>query len=172
MALGLMRTFQIPRLFGDMTVTENLLVPALAAGPARLTAEARARAEDALAFGRLAHLRDLPARHLSGGQKMLVQILRGLMAPKLEVFVMDEPFTGINPVLKETILDAILKLNRERNTTFLLISHEMATIRRMCGIIDVMHNGAVLAEGTLEQIAGDPAVTEAYLGAKHVPAGG
>jgi branched-chain amino acid transport system ATP-binding protein len=179
MHLGVMRTFQIPRLFGDMTVIENLLVPALAsgmdgsgrkgsAGFSGALIDARRRADDALEFGRMTHVRDLPARYLSGGQKMLVQILRGLMAPKLDVFVMDEPFTGINPVLKETIIDAILKLNRERNTTFLIISHEMSTIRRMCKTISVMHNGSVLAEGPLEELAGNPQVTEAYLGATDV----
>ncbi len=173
MHLGVMRTFQIPRLFGDMTVTENLLVPALAPGVEGVgftgaLAAARKRADDALEFGRMTHVRDLPARNLSGGQKMLVQILRGLMAPRLDVFVMDEPFTGINPVLKETIIDAILKLNRERGTTFLIISHEMSTIRRMCKTISVMHMGSVLAEGSLEQLAGNPEVMEAYLGAADV----
>jgi branched-chain amino acid transport system ATP-binding protein len=167
MELGLMRTFQIPRLFGDMTVLENLLVPALAGGAAGLTPDTRKRAVEALQFGRLMHVQDLPARNLSGGQKMLVQILRGLMAPKLEVFVMDEPFTGINPVLKETILSAIEKLNRGRGTTFLIVSHEMSTIS-MCRIIDVMHNGSMLAEGTLAELAVNPQVTEAYLGAADV----
>lgn len=170
LALGLMRTFQIPKLFDDMTVYENLLVPALSDSQVgrRPHAEVRDLAEQSLAFSKLAHVSHLLAKEISGGQKMLLQIMRGFMVTDLKLYIMDEPFTGINPTLKDIIMEAIAKMNQERGTTFLLISHEMPTIRRMCTTVNVMHMGSMIAEGPLEQVANNPQVVEAYLGGTDV----
>ena len=170
LARGLMRTFQIPKLFDDMSVLENLLVPALSDSQYQRPSlgTIHRRAEEALAFCRLAHLRHALAKTLSGGQKMLLQLMRGFMVDPLYLYIMDEPFTGIHPALKELMIDAIMKLNAERGITFLIISHEMPTIRKLCGIIDVMHAGRLIAEGSLTEVANDPWVLEAYLGARDV----
>ena len=172
LAMGLMRTFQVPKLFNDMTVLENLLVPALSDSQyhRRTRSEVMALAEESLEFASISHIRHLLAKQISGGQKMLLQIMRGFMVSDLSLYVMDEPFTGINPVLKDIIIDAILKMNRERGVTFLIVSHEMPTIRRMCPMINVMHNGEMIAEGSLEAVAGNPQVVEAYLGATDIHA--
>ena len=170
LALGLMRTFQVPKLLDDMTVYENLLVPALSDSQIgrRSRAEVQDLAEQSLAFSKLTQVRDLLAKEISGGQKMLLQIMRGFMVADLELYIMDEPFTGINPALKDIIIEAIVTMNQERGTTFLLISHEMPTIRKMCSMVNVMHMGSMIAEGPLEEVANNPEVIEAYLGGTDV----
>jgi ABC-type branched-subunit amino acid transport system ATPase component len=170
LARGLMRTFQIPKLFDDMTVYENLLVPALSDSQIgrRSSREVQDLAEQALVFSKLSPVRHHLAKEISGGQKMLLQIMRGFMVADLQLYIMDEPFTGINPALKDIIIEAILTMNQQHGTTFLLISHEMPTIRRMCRTISVMHMGALIAEGPMAEVANNPAVIEAYLGGTNV----
>lgn len=164
---GLLRTFQIPKLFGNMSVMENLLIPHFArahpisGGDQR---QALQRAEKLLTLTDLFHLKDEPAKHLSGGQQALLQIARGFMIDSLSLFLLDEPFAGVNPVIKETITELILRKNREEGITFVVVSHEMAQIRRLCHRVSMMAEGAVIAEGTMEEVAADDRVIEAYLG--------
>jgi branched-chain amino acid transport system ATP-binding protein len=167
-ARGVARTFQIPKLFGNMTVLENVLVPALAEldrGPGRSRAAIYERALRLLDFVTLASLRHKPAKELSGGQSMLLQIARGLMVHPLNLFLMDEPFAGVHPAIKDTIMDTILRMNREESVTFLIVSHEMATLRRLVSRVSVMHEGRLIAEGSFEEVANHATVLEAYLGA-------
>jgi branched-chain amino acid transport system ATP-binding protein len=166
-ARGVARTFQIPKLWGSMTVLENALLPALAErdrGPGRPTAEIMARARRLLDFVTLDRLRHSPARELSGGQSMLLQIARGLMVHPIHLFLMDEPFAGVHPTLKDVIMETILRMNREEGVTFLIVSHEMGTLRRLCPRVSVMHEGQLLAEGSFEEVANHSLVLEAYLG--------
>ena len=164
---GVARTFQIPKLFGNMTVLENVLVPALAEldrGPGRPMSHILTRARELLEFVALDGLRHALAKELSGGQSMLVQIARGLMVRPLHLFLMDEPFAGVHPTIKDTIMAAIVSINRREGATFLIVSHEMATLRRLCSRVSVMHEGRLLAEGSFQEIANHPLVLEAYLG--------
>ena len=166
-ARGVARTFQIPKLFSNMTVLENVLVPALAEldrGPGRPLAEIRARARRLLELVTLDRLRHALAKELSGGQSMLLQIARGLMVHPIHLFLMDEPFAGVHPTIKDTIMETIVRMNREEGVTFLIVSHEMATLRRLTPRVSVMHEGRLIAEGSLEQVANHPVVLEAYLG--------
>jgi ABC-type branched-subunit amino acid transport system ATPase component len=166
-ARGVVRTFQIPKLFGNMTVLENVMVPALAAldrGPGPSRAELAARARQLLAFVTLDHLRHALAKELSGGQGMLLQIARGLMVHPSHLFLLDEPFAGVHPTVKDTIMAAILRMNQEEGMTFLIVSHEMTTLRRLCPRVSVMHEGRLIAEGSFEEAANHPRVLEAYLG--------
>lgn len=164
---GVARTFQIPKLFGDMTVLENVLVPALAeldrAG-ARPLAQTRERARRLLDFVLLDRLRHDQARELSGGQAMLLQIARALMVHPLKFLLMDEPFAGVHPTIKDTILETIVRMNREEGVTCLVVSHEMATLRQLCPRVSVMHEGRLIAEGPLEEVANHSLVLAAYLG--------
>ena len=167
-ARGVARTFQIPKLWGNMTVLENVLVPALAErdrGAGRPSAEILDRARRLLAFVTLDRLRHAFAKELSGGQSMLLQIARGLMVHPIHLFLMDEPFAGVHPTIKDTIMETILRMNREEGVTFLIVSHEMATLRRLCPRVSVMHEGHLIAEGSFEEVANHPLVLEAYLGA-------
>ncbi len=164
---GVARTFQIPKLFGNMTVLENVLVPALAEldrGGGRPLAEIRERARRLLEFVALDGLRHSLAKELSGGQSMLIQIARGLMVHPMHLFLMDEPFAGVHPAIKDTIMEAIRLMNRREGVTFLIVSHEMATLRRLCPRVSVMHEGRLIAEGSFEEVANHSLVLEAYLG--------
>lgn len=166
-ARGVARTFQTPKLFGSMTVLENVLLPALAGAGReghRPMAEIRARARRLLDFVTLDGHRHASAKELSGGQSMLLQIARGLMVHPIHLFLMDEPFAGVHPTIKDTIMETILRMNREEGVTFLIVSHEMATLRRLCRRVSVMHEGKLIAEGSFEEIANHAVVLEAYLG--------
>jgi ABC-type branched-subunit amino acid transport system ATPase component len=164
---GVARTFQTPKLFGSMTVLENVLLPALtdaAREGQRPMAEIRARARRLLDFVTLDGHRHASARELSGGQSMLLQIARGLMVHPIHLFLMDEPFAGVHPTIKDTIMETILRMNQTEGVTFLIVSHEMATLRRLCRRVSVMHEGKLIAEGSFEEVANHSAVLEAYLG--------
>ena len=166
-ARGVARTFQIPKLWGHMTVLENVLVPALAEhdrGAGRPMSAILDRARQLLAFVTLDRLRHALAKELSGGQSMLLQIARGLMIHPIHLFLMDEPFAGVHPTIKDTIIETILRMNREEGVSFLIVSHEMGTLRRLCPRVSVMHEGRLIAEGSFEDVANHALVLEAYLG--------
>lgn len=161
-SLGVMRTFQISRIFRNMTVFENLMVPALAQGQG--LAEAKRHAEELLEFARLTKLKDEPARNLSGGQSMLLQIVRGFIHQDLRLYLMDEPFAGVHDVIKGVILKTIKAMNEERKITFLIVSHEMTTVSSVCHQVTVLDKGEVISQGTMQEVANDPAVIDSYLG--------
>jgi len=159
---GIMRTFQISRVFKDMTVLENMMVPALS--QKQSMAEARKRSEELLEFALLTRLKDEPAKNLSGGQNMLLQIVRGFMNKDLRLYLLDEPFAGVHQVIKGVILRTIKKMNEEKGITFMVVSHELTTIQYLCHQISVLHRGEMIAQGTMEAVANDPQVIDAYLG--------
>jgi len=164
---GVARTFQILKLWGNMTVLENVLVPALAEherGAGRPMPEVLDQARRLLSFVMLDRLRHARAKELSGGQSMLLQIARGLMVHPIHLLLMDEPFAGVHPTIKDTIMETILRMNRETGVTVLIVSHEMGTLRRLCPRVSVMHEGQLIAEGSFEEVANDTVVLEAYLG--------
>jgi len=167
--LGLGRTFQIPRPFGEMTVLENLLLSAQGQigerilpnwlGIRRVARQERALLGEARA---LLDFLTLSARVLSGGQRKLLELARVLMA-RPGIILLDEPAAGVNPALLETIIARIGEINR-RGVTFLVIEHNMEVIARLCAKVLVMAGGGLLREGTAEEVARDPRVIEAYLG--------
>ena len=164
---GVARTFQIAKLFGNMTVLENVLVPALAAldrGADRPMSEILVGARRLLDLVTLEPMRDALARELSGGQAMLAQLARAFMVHPLHLLLLDEPFAGLHPTIRAIIIEAVVRMNREEGVTVLVVSHEMAELRRLCSRVSVMHEGALIAEGTLDEVANDARVLEAYLG--------
>ncbi len=173
---GLLRTFQIAHEFTSMTVRENLMmVPAAQSGETlwnawfgrrRIAEEERAlaaKADEVLDFLTVSHLADERAGNLSGGQKKLLELGRTMMVDARIVFL-DEVGAGVNRTLLNTIGDAILRLNRERNYTFVVIEHDMDFIGKICDPVICMAEGKVLAEGSLAEIKADERVIEAYLG--------
>lgn len=175
-ARGIGRTFQIPRPFTEMTVLENVLTGAQhQAGegilanflkPGKVARQERAAVDKArglLDVLTLSHLAGEPARVLSGGQRKLLELARILMADP-QVILLDEPAAGVNPALLEFIIARIGDLNA-RGTTILLIEHNMDMVAQLCGRIIVMAQGRLLRMGKLDEVARDPAVIEAYLGA-------
>ncbi|HMH53456.1 MAG TPA: ATP-binding cassette domain-containing protein [Candidatus Acidoferrum sp.] len=166
-ARGVGRTFQVPKLFANMTVLENVLVPALAAldrGADRPMNEILEGARRLLEFVTLEPLRDALAKELSGGQAMLAQLARAFMMRPLHLLLLDEPFAGVHPTIRSIIIEAVIRMNQEEGVTVLVVSHEMAELRRLCSRVSVMHEGTLIAEGSLDEVANDARVLEAYLG--------
>ena len=173
---GLLRTFQIAHEFSSMTCRENLMmVPPAQSGEAlwntwfgrrRIADEERAlkaRADEVLEFLTISHLADHKAGQVSGGQKKLLELGRTMMVDAKVVFL-DEVGAGVNRTLLNTIGDAIMRLNRERGYTFVVIEHDMDFIERLCDPVICMAEGKVLATGSLAEIKANEEVIEAYLG--------
>ncbi len=173
--MGLMRTFQLSRELGGLTVLENLLVaPKVQAGeslfniflrPRLLQREERQnieRATEILATYGLYELRDNRARELSGGQKKLLEISRGVMAAPT-VFLLDEPMAGVNPALIDRIAGYILDMKRQ-GMTVLMIEHNLNVVEKICDFVIVLAEGKTLATGRLSELRANPEVVQAYLG--------
>jgi branched-chain amino acid transport system permease protein len=165
--LGLMRTFQVTRIFRKMTVLENMIVPVRqltlrALFTAAIKGHERERAEELLEFVGLLGLRDEQAGSLSFGQQKLLELAAALMAEP-ETVLLDEPAGGLNPVMIEKVASHVRALN-QRGVTFLIIEHNMSFVMNLCDPVIVMHRGSVIAQGTPEAVRDDPIVLDAYLG--------
>jgi ABC-type branched-subunit amino acid transport system ATPase component len=172
---GLVRTFQIARVWPTLTVMENALVAAPDQGreviwkafltPRKLRAAEsadRARARVLLEEFGLIGLKNDTAETLSGGQKRLLEFVRIMMAAPRMV-VLDEPMAGVNPVMAERIVAAVRRLNAE-GITVLMIEHNLEFVEEVCPRVVVMAVGAVIASGSMEELRRHPEVVDAYLG--------
>jgi ABC-type branched-subunit amino acid transport system ATPase component/ABC-type branched-subunit amino acid transport system permease subunit len=165
--LGLGRTFQITRLFHEMTVLENVVAPlrefhlGLLGANAVSGREAR-RAEELLDFVGMRKYRDVRASALSYGQQKLLELAQILMLdPKL--IMLDEPAGGINPTLIDRIGDMIRELNAG-GKTFLIVEHNMPFVLGLCNPVLVLARGQTIASGAPDEIQRDSKVLDAYLG--------
>ena len=174
---GLVRTFQIARELGEMTVLENAMLapegqrgealwrsvtPFARADVVEQEREVLARAWETLEFFEIDHLAEEYAGNLSGGQRKLLEMARALLTDP-DVLLLDEPFAGVNPSLERRLLEHVHEL-RERGYTFLLVEHDMDLIMENCERVIVMHRGRILTEGTPAEIQANEEVVEAYLG--------
>jgi branched-chain amino acid transport system ATP-binding protein len=154
--LGIARTFQISRLFAEMTVLENLV--AVARG--RDDRAAITLALELLEFLEISEIANKWGSELSYGQRKLVEIARALMLqPK--IMLLDEPFAGINPRLQNRIVDH-LKALCVRGVTVFFIDHEMRIVMTECDFVYVLAEGRVIAGGDTRTVHNDPKVLEAY----------
>jgi ABC-type branched-subunit amino acid transport system ATPase component len=153
---GIGRTFQITRLFGRMTVLENLRVVS------RSRDSGLQQIQELLDMVNLWELRHEEAANLSYGQSKLLEFARVLMLePRL--VTLDEPFAGINPTMKLTLLQAIEELHG-RGVTFLIIDHEMAVIMELCQRVLVLDYGNLIADDLPHIVQQDERVIDAYFG--------
>ena len=161
---GLARTFQIPSPFEDLTVKENMLAVftgGLRSGM-RVPEEKRSRADELLELLEIDHVADQEAGGVSGGQEKLLELGRILML-KPACVMLDEPTAGVNPSLRNRLLDHLETLN-DRGTTFVIIEHDMRVIADVCDRVTVFNQGQVLVEGDFESVTSDERVRDAYLG--------
>ena len=172
---GLIRTFQISRDYGGMSVLENMMVPPQnQAGenlfnvffrPGLVAAEEKnhvAKALDTLNTFGLYDKREEYARNLSGGQKRLLEMARALMAsPKL--LLLDEPMAGVNPALADQLAKHILDL-RDQGLTVMMVEHNLGIVDQIAEDVIVLANGTTLARGTMAELRANEEVVTAYLG--------
>jgi urea transport system ATP-binding protein len=165
--IGIGRKFQVPSVFRQLTVRENLLV-AHSRQPGVLRNAFRfRRGEDTEGLDKLAELVGLRdhlnrlAGHLSHGQTQWLEIAL-LLAQDPKLILMDEPTAGMTT--QETRKTAELFNRLKGNRTLIVVEHDMAFVKEIAEVISVMHQGKLLAHGTVGQIEQDPAVKEAYLG--------
>ncbi len=157
---GIARTFQVPRTFNEMTLEENLLVPAVRLPLSRR--EATTRATQLLKSIGLQHKRHQMASELSGGERQLLQFARAIVtAPKL--LILDEPFAGASPDIIDLMMDRI-RAFAASGVACLVISHDIVSLPRLCNDVIVLADGKVLAEGPFDLVREDLRVVEAYLG--------
>jgi ABC-type branched-subunit amino acid transport system ATPase component len=171
---GLVRTFQMARVFGNLTTIENLLVAAPDQRGESVSGVIVGRrywrgqecqlvdaARSMLDTSGMADKADEPARNLSGGQKRAVEIMRALMM-KPRLLLLDEPMAGLSPSLSRQLEDVLLKL-AEDGLSLLLVEHELDTVDRLCGKVVVMAQGKVLSEGRMSELRLSREVQDAYV---------
>jgi urea transport system ATP-binding protein len=164
---GIGRKFQKPTIFERHTVFENLELARKddkrVRGTlfARLDGEARDRIDATLARVRLAHLADRPAGMLSHGQKQWLEIAM-LLVQEPKLLLLDEPVAGMTDEETERTAELFVSLAGEHS--LVVVEHDMAFVGRLGGRVTVLHEGSVLAEGSLAAVQADPRVVEVYLG--------
>jgi neutral amino acid transport system ATP-binding protein len=174
-SMGMVRTFQLTKSLTKMSVIENMKLGAThqvgerwwnGLLPFRWKAQEKLieqRADQLLQRFKLDHMRNEYAGTLSGGQRKLLEMSRALMTnPRL--VMLDEPMAGVNPALKQSLNEHIRGL-RDDGMTVLFVEHDMDMVHDVSDWVIVMAEGRIIAEGTPEAIAANPAVIEAYLGA-------
>ncbi len=166
---GIGRKFQVPRIFADLSVAENMTVPLLAgpagAGPLALLSLGadRVRVDGLLARVRLAGRRETPAGQLSHGEKQWLEIaMVAAQSPRL--MLLDEPTAGMTGAETAATAGLIRDLQRVTGIAAIVIEHDMGFVRTLGCPVAVMLRGRVHLRGTYDQIAADPEVRAAYLG--------
>jgi ABC-type branched-subunit amino acid transport system ATPase component len=160
--MGVTRTFQVTKIFRRVSVLENLLVPGLTHWSTSLN-KAREKAMEILELLQLTRLAYDKGSDLSGGQAKLLEFGRLMMLDPKAV-LLDEPFGGVHPELKQLMHDVIEKWNHQ-GVTIVLISHDMGSIFGLCRRVMVLDSGKAVTIGTPEVIRKHSGVLEAYLGA-------
>ncbi len=173
---GVVRVFQTPEIFGDLSLLENVMIPAFARrdGDFALRAwsradaqnEVRGKAEHVLADVGLSERRETIAGTLSRGDKRRLELAMCLVQdPKL--LLLDEPTAGMSRADTNNTIELLARIG-ERRITKIIIEHDMHVVFSLAERISVLAQGTVIAEGDPQSIKGDPRVQEAYLGGAHL----
>jgi len=168
--LGMLRTFQQTRIYGNMNCVKNMLISVPHRKAAFMDmfrpyrAELTEKAENLLEFVGLYAKRRLKAGDLSFGQQKLLEFAMALMNEPT-VLLLDEPTAGINPTLINGLIDRLKRANTEFGITLFIIEHNMRVIMNMADTVYCLAHGELLASGPPEEIQNDQRVIDAYLGA-------
>lgn len=179
--LGMMRTFQNIRLFGSMTVLENVLLGATSQrrgpGLGQIVGSHRARREEKRTVSNAYELLDrvgladealTPALSLPYGAQRRLEIARAL-AGKPRLLLLDEPAAGMNDAERKTLSD-LIKSIRDEGVAVLIVEHDMPFINELSDCVTVLNFGKLIASGSPEAVCTDPTVVEAYLGSEYAEA--
>ena len=176
--LGMIRTFQLTKVFDRMTVLENMMFSAstvnndsflksLAKLPSQKTTEKKIRDKsfEIMKELNIDHMANSYAREMSGGQKKLLELGRSIINNP-SVLLLDEPLAGVNPKLAEKILQIILNL-AGKGISILMVEHNIEAVMKISERVIVLAEGKVIADSTPENIRSDEKVIEAYLGSEN-----
>lgn len=155
---GLVRTFQMTRVFASLSIEENIFLAASAVDR-ELSKE---RCQELVSLVRLERMRRRPASELSGGQRRLLEI-GTCLAQEPGFLLMDEPFAGLNPMMVNVVCEVMTGF-AQSGSGVVLVSHEIPLVRRHVDTVIVMTRGTVLAEGAPGEVLNDPRVIQSYLG--------
>ena len=173
--MGMVRTFQLTKVFDRMTVMENLLFSGsnikndsflrsfIKFNSQKLYENSlREKANEIMNDLNIGHMANSYARELSGGQKKLLELARSIINEP-EILLLDEPLAGVNPKLAEDILSLITKLS-ESGITIIMVEHNIEAVMKISERIVVLAEGSLIADGIPNEIRTDNNVIEAYLG--------
>ena len=176
--LGMIRTFQLTKVFDRMTVLENMMFSAstvnndsflksIAKLPSQKTTEKKIRDKsfEIMKELNIDHMANSYAREMSGGQKKLLELGRSIINNP-SVLLLDEPLAGVNPKLAEEILQIILNL-AGKGISILMVEHNIEAVMKISERVIVLAEGKVIADSTPENIRTDENVIEAYLGSEN-----
>ena len=176
--LGMIRTFQLTKVFDRMTVLENMMFSASTVNndsflksivklPSQKTSEKKIRDKsfEIMKELNIDHMANSYAREMSGGQKKLLELGRSIINNP-DVLLLDEPLAGVNPKLAEEILQIIVNL-AEKGISILMVEHNIEAVMKISERVIVLAEGKVIADSTPENIRSDEKVIEAYLGSEN-----
>ena len=172
---GLVRTWQMPQPFINLTTMENFLISSSAnAGESFLLAPLKSKwkgiekkiYDEALEIMEMVNLveqKDTSSQNLSGGQQKLLELGRAMMSGA-KMILMDEPIAGVNPTLAHEIFKKISKICKEQKITFLIVEHRLDIALEYADYVFAMDRGKIIVEGSSDQVIKHPKVIESYLG--------
>ncbi len=176
--LGMIRTFQLTKVFDRMTVLENMMFSASTVNndsfirslirlPSQKTTEKniKERSFEIMKDLNIDHMANSYARELSGGQKKLLELGRSIINDP-DILLLDEPLAGVNPKLAEEILQIILNLS-EKGISILMVEHNIEAVMKISQRVIVLAEGMVIADDTPENVRSNEKVIEAYLGSEN-----
>ena len=176
--LGMIRTFQLTKVFDRMTVLENMmfsastvnndsLIKSLIRLPSQKTIEKNIKEKsfEIMKDLNIDHMANSYARELSGGQKKLLELGRSIVNDP-DILLLDEPLAGVNPKLAEEILQIILNLS-EKGISILMVEHNIEAVMKISQRVIVFAEGMVIADDKPENVRTDEKVIEAYLGSEN-----
>ncbi len=176
--LGMIRTFQLTKVFDRMTVLENMMfsastvnndsfIKSLIRLPSQKTTEKniKERSFEIMKDLNIDHMANSYARELSGGQKKLLELGRSIINDP-DILLLDEPLAGVNPKLAEEILQIILNLS-EKGISILMVEHNIEAVMKISQRVIVLAEGMVIADDTPENVRSNEKVIEAYLGSEN-----